>query len=274
LARAATKKKQDVNPERSCPLTGSSNYDVIEEYCEGDWQVVSCKDSGFVYLLNPPGYEALIEEYAWEKTSVQETERRIETRGIGAKLSKSSRWRLSLMRLSRTKINHYFENGNVLDIGCGAGHKILAAGGIPHGVEISKELNTIADERMRERGGFSVHAPAVDGVEQFDENYFDSVLMHSFLEHEENPSGLLAGVHRVLKPGGLAYVRVPNYGSLNRMFMGKKWCGFRYPDHVNYFTIGSLKKMAANNGFDFKLLNPLNVFLDDNIKALLVKRGN
>jgi len=259
--------------DRCCPACGTNRAKHLPFYSEGDWKVVSCDACNFVYLRNPPGYEALVDDFAWEKTSVQETKRRLKTRKIGARISKSSRWRLSLLRLSRTKIDQYFKSGNVLDIGCGAGHKILETGGVPHGVEISRKLNAIANERMQEQGGFSIHAPAVEGVEQFETDYFDAVLMHSFLEHEENPSGLLKGVFRSLKKGGHAYVRVPNYGSLNRMFMQKKWCGFRYPDHVNYFTISSLKKMAQKNGFDFKLLNPLNVFLDDNIKALLVKRG-
>ncbi len=105
----------------------------------------------------------------------------------------------------------------------------------------------------------------------FPKDYFESVLMHSFLEHEEKPGELLEGVYRILKPGGHAYVRVPNYGSVNRMVTGRKWCGFRYPDHVNYFTVGSLKKLAEATGYRFKLLNKLNIAFDDNVKALLIK---
>ncbi len=257
---------------RACPACGCVKNTGIENYSHDEWHVTKCDECDFVYLKNPPGYEALIDEYSWEKTSVEETKRRLSTRNIGAKISKSSRWRLSLLRFSRTKITHYFDNGNVLDIGCGAGGRILRSKGIPHGVEISRELNAAATTSMEKRGGYSIHAPAVDGVKVFPDNYFDSVLMHSFLEHEENPGGLLSGLYRVLKPGGYAYVRVPNYGSLNRMVMGKKWCGFRYPDHVNYFTRASLKGLSEKYGFDFKLLNFMNLIVDDNIKALIIKR--
>jgi predicted SAM-dependent methyltransferase len=95
--------------------------------------------------------------------------------------------------------------------------------------------------------------------------------MSSYLEHEVEMTRVLEGVFRTLKSGGQAFIRVPNYGSLNRRVMGRKWCGFRYPDHVNYFTLASLRKVAAKAGFDTKLVNRANLWVDDNIQALLVK---
>ena len=256
---------------RTCPGCGSSGQRDLPQYSLDEWRVVACTDCGFVYLSNPPGYEALEEEYGWEKTSAAETERRLETRGKAARLSKSTRWRLRLFGFTKKQLDRYFRSGNALDIGCGNGVRLLETGAVPHGVEISRELNRVANEKMKERGGYSIQAPAVEGVRKFPEDYFDSVLMHSFLEHEEQPGPLLDSLHRVLKKGGVIYVRVPNYGSINRMVTGQKWCGFRYPDHVNYFTIPTLKKMAHDHGYSFKLLNPITVPVNDNIKALLTK---
>ena len=70
---------------------------------------------------------------------------------------------------------------------------------------------------------------------------------------------------------GAAFVRVPNFGSVNRIVMGRKWRGFRYPDHVNYFALGSLRRMASECGMRCKLLNPVTLPFDDNIKAVLTK---
>jgi hypothetical protein len=63
----------------------------------------------------------------------------------------------------------------------------------------------------------------------------------------------------------------PNHNAINRHISGPKWPGFRYPDHVNYFTFKTLKTDAAKAGFDFKLVNPHKICLDDNILALLTK---
>jgi hypothetical protein len=75
----------------------------------------------------------------------------------------------------------------------------------------------------------------------------------------------------VLAPGGFAVVKVPNYASLNRMVMGAHWCGFRYPEHLNYFTPKSLAGMAAKAGFaaGFGLTGRLPT--SDNMWAVLTK---
>ena len=96
-------------------------------------------------------------------------------------------------------------------------------------------------------------------------------MMHSYLEHEVQYRELLAGCFRCLKPGGKAFVRVPNFSSVNRRMSGAKWPGFRYPDHVNYFTPKTLRAAATEAGFDFKLTNKATIWLDDNIQALLIK---
>ncbi len=254
-----------------CPLCASREFSHLPRYSEGEWEIVKCSNCKFVYLHNPPGYEALVEDFAWEKTYAQEIDRRLETRKLGKRFSQATRWRLGLFGRTKTKLLSFFQTGNVLDVGCGDGSILLTTNGIPHGIEISKSLHKTAHEKMVAKGGYCVHAPAVEGVSHFSDAYFDAILLRSFLEHEQHPSTLLAKLNRVLKPEGSIYIRVPNYGSINRKLMGKKWCGFRYPDHIHYFTVASLKQMAANNGYQFKLLNPINIHLDDNIKAVLVR---
>ena len=101
--------------------------------------------------------------------------------------------------------------------------------------------------------------------------FFSGVIMSSVAEHEKQPKTLLAHVARVLEDGGTAYIRVPNFGSVNRVVMGAKWCGFRHPDHVNYFTVATLRRMAAECGLGVRLLNPIRLPFDDNINALLRK---
>ena len=68
---------------------------------------------------------------------------------------------------------------------------------------------------------------------------------------------------------GIAVVKVPNYASLNRRVMGRNWCGFRWPDHLNYFTPKSLTAMAGATGFScrFGMLGALPT--SDNMWAVL-----
>ena len=257
--------------ERQCPACGSPKCAELEHYSHEEWKVVQCNNCDFVYLQNLPGYEAMVDDFAWEKTSTIETQRRIKSRPAGARLSRWSRWRLGLFGRSQDKIGKYFPEGNILDIGCGSGNFIFGEQTTPYGIEISRSLHALANKNMGEKGGYAIHAPAVEGATRFEDNFFDGVVMFSYLEHEQDPGKILKEVSRILKPGGKAYVRVPNFASINRKVMQKKWCGFRYPDHVNYFTPKSLRHMAKSTGLKFSLLDPLTVAFNDNVTALLVK---
>ena len=80
----------------------------------------------------------------------------------------------------------------------------------------------------------------MEGLKSFAAGFFTAATLRSYLEHELHPRAVLTELHRTLAPGGVALVKVPNYASLNRRVTGRKWCGFRYPDHLNYFTPASL----------------------------------
>jgi SAM-dependent methyltransferase len=254
---------------RACPQCGSAAFRALSAYSSPPWQIVECPSCTFVYLRNPPDYEHLVSDFAWEKTRVAEVERRKARSPIRMWLDSMTRWRAGIYSPGIAgRLKRLFKPGSVLDVGCGSGKKVPEPF-IPFGVEISEALSREADDHMRARDGRAIHAPAVDGVKEFPDRYFSGILLRSFLEHEKQPKELLEQCSRVLAPGGAVYVRVPNYGSLNRRMLGAKWCGFRYPDHVNYVTTTSLGAMAGDFGLKLKLLNPIRLPLDDNNNAVL-----
>jgi hypothetical protein len=53
--------------------------------------------------------------------------------------------------------------------------------------------------------------------------------------------------------------------------MGRKWCGFRYPDHLNYFTPASLRSMAAKAGFAIHFRYRHWLPTNDNMRVTLEK---
>lgn len=223
---------------------------------------------GFVFLRHPPEYKHLVSDFAWEKTRVAEVKRRKARSPIRMWLDGMTRWCAGIYSPGIAgRLRRLFTPGRVLDVGCGSGKKVPEPF-IPFAVEISEALSREADTHMRTRGGRAIHAPAGDGVKEFPDSYFTGFLLRYFLEHEKQPKELLEQCSRVLALGGSIYVRVPNYESLNRKMLGVKWCGFRYPDHVNYFTTNSLGALANDFGLKLKLLNPIP--LDDNINAVLL----
>lgn len=257
--------------KRACPSCSNNEFNELPNYSKDEWRVGSCIECGFVYLKNVPAYNRMVDEFAWEKTWSVERERRVSERPVS--MSASMIWRRVRRPFRKSEQPLYsklFELGAVLDVGCGLGNRIPEEF-VPFGIELSRRLNEAANEQMRPRDGYCVFAPAVEGIEMFDAGFFSGIILRSFLEHEWQPKELLTNANRVLRNDGKIYVRVPNFASLNRRARGANWCGFRWPDHVNYFTPESLRTLAADSGFTMTLLNPITIAIDDNIKTVLTK---
>ncbi|MEM9049525.1 MAG: class I SAM-dependent methyltransferase [Pseudomonadota bacterium] len=255
---------------RACPACAALGRRDLPAYSRDCWVLAACDTCGFVYLVNPPETLALEEDFAWEKTIRAEETRRKKDAPVMYGLDYASRLRTRLFRRDEAaRYTRWFGPGaRVLDIGCGDGSR-LRAPLVPFGIEISKALAAQADAAMQPLGGACEQGATLEAIGRFPAGHFDGIVMRSYLEHETEPMAVLDAARRVLKPGGRIYVKVPNFGSVNRWLTGRKWCGFRHPDHVNYFTLKSLTGMARQARFRLTLLNPFNLAFDDNIHAHL-----
>lgn len=238
---------------RACPACGRDNASAPPgPYSKGDWRVKPCAGCGFVYLENAPVYDDLATTHAWEKSAPAEGALRRAESPVLQGLSKTTRFRLHWFRRTRLAdlARRYVPPGMVVDVGCGDGWQIANLPGdyVRCGIEISEDMAARARATLEPRGGFVVTAPAAKGLALLPAGKFSGVVMRSFLEHDSEPRATLAGVARALMPGGAAIVKVPNYASLNRVVMGRRWCGFRWPDHVNYFTPAGLARMVEAEG--------------------------
>ena len=112
--------------------------------------------------------------------------------------------------------------GLTLDLGCGKG-KLLEAIALAGGKAIGLEYNPIYIELAQARlAAAGVTVEIVQGSAEampFAADYFDTINMSELIEHVSDPERVLSEVGRVLKPGGQAYLSVPNrYGAYDPHF--------------------------------------------------------
>jgi len=143
-------------------------------------------------------------------------------------------------------ISTFADPGRLLDIGCSLGIFLDLArkkGWEIHGVELNERARRVAKEKFR-------IAPYDRPLEELnlEPESFDVVTMWEVLEHLTDPRRILAQAHRLLKPGGMLVVLVPNCDSFAVRVMHGKAATFGWA-HLWYFTPSSLKTLLRQCGY-------------------------
>jgi SAM-dependent methyltransferase len=273
---------------RPCPLVGRADRSEPLPYAPFPWRLRRCATTGFVYLANPPAQDLFRDTYAWEVTHKQESRRRQRAEPLVHALSeavKSFRRRVlkrdKVAALARGVISG-FATGPIrlVDIGCAEGTLIerivagvpatVASRVEPIGIEISTGLAAEAEDRLRRRGGRCLHATGLEGLAHLEPRTAQLIVLSCVLEHEIEPLELLRRCRERLAPGGRVIVKVPNFNCVGRLLRGRRWCGFRWPDHVNYFTARTLAATARAAGLGIARMRPLDCSpLSDSLYAVL-----
>lgn len=140
------------------------------------------------------------------------------------------------------------ERGRLLDFGCGAGHFFERAqrrGWDAHGIDMGKWCGMAAERR----GLSNLHVGRLEDL-GFDDGSFDVVFGKGVLEHLTRPVEQVRAFRRLLRPGGVLYVIVPNYSCLSILAGRDDFVLNTPPQHVNYFTPRTMRSLLARGGFE------------------------
>ena len=152
-----------------------------------------------------------------------------------------------------------FEGLTLLDIGCGEGWLLAAAlaeGYDVQGLDFSDDGMRRFHPELAARAQFGDAFEGLDALIEADQGVDVCTLEH-VLEHVLDPEGLLARLPRLLKPGGVVAITVPNdfsrlqtralaSGAVDRAF----WVA--PPQHLNYFNTETLPPLMARLGFEVR----------------------
>lgn len=178
----------DREPVDACPVCGSPE----RTGCVPSADVVQCLACDVLYVSPRPTAEAIAAFYSapgryahWD-----------------AQRGRAAMWRRRLERVRRL-----VPSGRLLDVGTGQGD--FGAAARAHfdfeGTEISAEGVRVA----RERHDLAVHEGDLLGLALASDRY-DAVTAWHVLEHVANPGAVAAECARLLRPGGILAIAVPN----------------------------------------------------------------
>jgi SAM-dependent methyltransferase len=135
--------------------------------------------------------------------------------------------------------------GRLLDVGCGTGdlaavfaRRGWSAAGLDPSSAAVEHARAIGVEAV---AGTLADAPWKDGE-------FDAILFNHSLEHIDEPARALADAARLLRPGGLLAIAVPNFGSWQRRLFGSAWFQLDLPRHLQHFDRHSLSALVEAAG--------------------------
>ncbi len=156
--------------------------------------------------------------------------------------------------IAETLANLIPAGATVLDIGAGTGDFVAfmaECGYHAEGIEPATEPSESAREI-----GLTIHTTDLASWADDKNNHerYDAVVMVNVLEHVPDPEAVVEQSTKLLRPGGVLIIRVPNDFTEIQEAAQKKlnkdaWWVFA-PDHINYFSVESLRRFLEAFSLD------------------------
>ncbi len=239
-------------PRDDCPICGSRDVRFAERHRDrrkglsGEWAFWRCSGCSGLFQNPMPTVADLLGYY-----SIYSPEHRLPFElGVGSRypaLRRAGHWLTG--DIDPRDFVPARAGARILDYGCGQAPYLLDFH--RRGVDVAgAEIDGDVVRAYRARG-FDVRL--IEELERipFDDQSFDTVYLMQVLEHIRNPHAYLAELRRVLKPGGDAFLALPNGNSWCRRRFGSDWVtGWFAPFHLFVHTGESVRLLAAAHGFE------------------------
>ena len=243
-----------------CPLCSSEKIDVqfrcIDHFITNEqFAIVCCNSCGFLFTQDYPEENEIYKYYESDNyISHSDT-----SKGLVNKIYHLIR-QLMLLR-KRGIINRFtgLKSGSLLDVGSGTGHfasVMKKSGWAVKGVEIS------AKARNFSASTFDLEVISPEFLSALEANSFDCVTMWHVLEHFHDPFRYISDIIRLLKPGGVCIVALPNSGSFDAKYYRQTWAAYDVPRHLWHFDTVTFGDFSDKSGLKLErqLVLPFDVF--------------
>ena len=234
-----------------CPICQGADYSTVLEGARdfiwrkpGQFTVAQCKGCDLVATRPRPTDDVLA--FYYEGTYSGGDEPSMEAYQKDSWFGRLiSSYRLKVM----AKVRGLGKQDRLLDVGCSYGG-FLQAARLDSGCQttgIDYDEGSIKQAMNPDSTAYHVgHLVDAD----FKDAQFSVVTFFESLEHHSEPVEALREAYRVLSPGGLCVVEVPDFRGFWRRVFGIHWLPLLMPQHLFHFTPPTLKKALNTAGFE------------------------
>lgn len=131
----------------------------------------------------------------------------------------------------------------ILEVGCGSGQLALYLQHCGFDVEVTDVSQEILAE-ISERHGIQGYCGDLQEI-SFTGSLYQAVIFNNVLEHLDAPGKNLQQACRLLAPGGLIFLEVPNIASVQFKLFSGNWFPLQLPEHLFHFSPESLSSLTA-----------------------------
>ncbi len=228
--------------DRVCPLCGEEQSRLLfEKY---GFPIHACRTCAFVFArpMLSPGFGKTAAGAAWEQAMSADHLAFITQPFYKACATKRFTYELQqVLRHCDQTPRRFLEIGASIGLGLevATAHGLTAVGIEPDAAAYALASRGAAE--VRHEWFSAATLPAAS---------FDIAMSLDVLEHVPDPLDFLINIRKVLRPGGLVAIQVPNAGALITRVEGAENQIFNGLIHLNYFDPASLDQAAQIAGFE------------------------
>ncbi len=243
----------------ACPVCNSgdiSHYLRCSDHflSRDEFDLYKCSSCGFIFTQDHPDEKNSGKYYESDEYASHN-----DNKGISGILYNASRKIMFRKKLRLIRKVAGLNNGRLLDIGSGSGHFLAGmnnAGWDTSGIEINEK----ARKQSASKFGLEVLEPHL--ISTLKQESFDCITLWHVLEHFHDPFTYTNEIKRLLKPGGVCIVALPNCSSYDALHYGAYWAAYDVPRHLWHFNSDTFMKFSAKAGLKLTEIHslPLDVF--------------
>lgn len=239
--------------QQPCNLCGGNDFRV-RETAEDPFRVLECVSCGLIFVRPLPESGVLAAHY--DESYYKDW------------IAAAGKKRLAMWKNRLDGLEKSLSPGRLLDVGCAEGAFLSLAA--ERGWKISgTEVSSFAASYAAKVSGAEIFCGELYQA-GYAANSFDAVTLWHVLEHMSDPKRCLEEVFRILAPGGLLVLAVPNVNDLV-MRVAYTALRFRRPKlfstgdrevHLYHFSPKTIKSIMEAAGFDRVVVGPDNGIAD------------